>query len=103
MTWTELQRGMHVPAKDRTPIYTEAVPVALAHHSPHNRQTVRSDKIGHIHHIVVAAAVVRTVGRQIQFGKAIQTTGDSKVRCCTPARHHMDCSAATTLRMIGAK
>ena len=56
---------MYVPAKDRTPIYTEAVLVVLVHHSPHNRQTVSSDKIGRIHHTVVvaAAAVVRTVGR----------------------------------------
>ena len=54
---------MYVPAKDRTPIYTEAVLVVLAHHSFHNRQTVSLDKIGHIHHIAAAAAVVRTVER----------------------------------------
>ena len=52
---------MYVPAKDRTLIYTEAVLVVLVHHSFHNRQTVSSDKIGHIQHI--AAAAVRTVGR----------------------------------------
>ena len=54
---------MYVPAKDRTPIYTEAVLVVLGHHSFHNRQTVSSDKTGRIHHIVAAAVDVRTVGR----------------------------------------
>ena len=52
---------MYVLAKDRTPIYTEAVLVVLVRHSFHNRQIVSSDKIGRIHRI--AAAVVRTVGR----------------------------------------